>query len=144
VLVAAAAVIAARRTLASRMLVHQQLEAWHQGAVLDIACCPRAEFLASGSVDNTVCVWRLKRLYSRSDDGLQRVLLGKNAKLWSGRHGSYVQALLQARAHTHTCTLNTKHTHTCTHMHTHAHTCTHMHTHAHSVFVCVCVCVCVD
>jgi WD40 repeat protein len=88
-----AAAMAARRSLASRMETWQLLEASHQGAVLDMACCPRGEFLASGSVDHTVCVWRLKRLYEdvHAARGGPRLLQGHKVKAWSGQHGSYVQ-----------------------------------------------------
>jgi WD40 repeat protein len=88
-----AAGMASRRSLASRMEICQLLDASHQGAVLDMACCPRSEFLASGSVDHTVCVWRLKRLYEdvHVAAGGPRLLQGHKVKAWSGQHGSYVQ-----------------------------------------------------
>jgi len=55
----------------------------HSGAVLDVACCPKGHYLASGSVDHTVCVWRLKKLYA--DNGLaQKALLGAKVRLWTG------------------------------------------------------------
>jgi len=68
-----------------------ELEAAHQGAVLDVACSHSNDFLASSSVDHTLTIWRLKRLYE--DAGPKQTLQGNRVRVWSGQHDSYVQAV---------------------------------------------------